>query len=192
MSASMQRQRWADLVDSSDDEMESPDSWPSQPSAASIHATESEAGIRIDVGAIVHPRSDRSRRCTSPLGRRRSVRMPIFTKQPPLTPSIKPQMSRESGGGQERKHSVGDSQQSWSIAAPEEGCDRHFAKREAEIEIAKSMPEYQALMRIRQRESSLGVHPPTPDPADETISKRRWEAEVAIWRTATRERFQSS
>jgi|EP00927_Polykrikos_kofoidii_P073205 hypothetical protein len=179
MSARLQRPRWADLVDSSDDEMVSPD-------ATSTQRVDIDMGIRIEIDALVHTRVDRPRRCVSPLVRRRSVRMPMFTKQPPITPTVKPQISTASAHGQESKHSSG------SIATPEDGRDRRFEKRRAAITIVKSMPEYNALREHRQRESSLGILPLTPDPTDQTISKRRWEAEVAIWRNATREKFQTS
>lgn len=181
------------MVDSSDDEPMSPDARTSDPIVTSIQRVDSDMGVRIEIDALVHTRLDRPRRCVSPLVRRRSVRMPMFTKQPPMTPTEKPQISTASSRRRESRHSSAGSQQ-WSgpIASPDYGSDRRFEKRKAAIKIVKSMPEYHALRENRQREASLGVLPATPDPTDQTISKRRWEAEVAIWRNATRERFQTS
>lgn len=185
----MQRPRWADLVDTSSDE-EMGDASTLCSFAVTPSGASASCDGDFDMVSVpdVSKQALAAKRCRrkSPV-RRRSVRMPIFTKQPPAAPVARIQHATVAAG-LVRKNSAGRRVQGQPIpSASEEEWMRRLEKRRAAIELVKAMPEYQALRSSYHRASSGSV-PRTPDPADRNISKRRWEAEVAIWRTATRRR----
>jgi hypothetical protein len=63
----------------------------------------------------------------------------------------------------------------WQPPTPEIWARRR-AKREAAVEAVKRSPDYHEI---------CGMIP--PDPTDWTVSKRRWELSVQLWRKALRD-----
>jgi hypothetical protein len=74
------------------------------------------------------------------------------------------------------------------IGASEESVQHRLKKRQALIEVVKQSPEYRAFAECRDRMGAgLTIPvPKTPDGMDRTLSKRRWEDEVRLWRLALR------
>jgi len=71
-------------------------------------------------------------------------------------------------------------------ATPEE-WERRNRKRTASVAAIKAMPEYDQVVQLRARgEMKQEDLPLTPDPDDETTSKRSWETSVMQWRSALR------
>lgn len=71
-------------------------------------------------------------------------------------------------------------------ALPEEWERRH-RKRTASVAAIKAMPEYYQVVQLRARgEMKQEDLPLTPDPDNETTSKRSWETSVMQWRSALR------
>jgi len=69
---------------------------------------------------------------------------------------------------------------------PEE-WERRNRKRTASVAAIKAMPEYEQVVQLRARgEMKQEDLPLTPDPDDETTSKRSWETSVMQWRSALR------
>merc|ERR1719502_704199 len=66
--------------------------------------------------------------------------------------------------------------------ASEEDWERRREMRAKAISIVKSTAEYQWY----ESRASRGERPRTPDPADRTVSKRRWKYDVEMWRTELR------
>jgi hypothetical protein len=75
----MQRPRWGDLVDSSDDEAEFDGNW----SDADMGAEDGWRDADVDIEPFVAQRNVTARPsgCKTPRGFRRVVRMPVFTKR---------------------------------------------------------------------------------------------------------------
>lgn len=92
------------------------------------------------------------------------------------------------------KLSINDEEEQGEGEDVEAVWQRRSEKRRAAIAIVKGSMEYKALaergklQRIRSKRSSRLRHAHTPDPADRSISKRRWEEEVRLWRVALRTR----
>ena len=63
----------------------------------------------------------------------------------------------------------------WQEPSPETWARRR-AKREAAVAAVKRSPDYHEI---------CGMIP--PDPTDSTVSKRRWEWSVQVWRKALRD-----
>ena len=77
---------------------------------------------------------------------------------------------------------------------PSPGFDQEDAgrgkheKRQEIIQCIKLKPSYKEYELVLQRGEELPCEVPgTPDPADETISKRQWEKLVSTWRAALRQ-----
>lgn len=70
----------------------------------------------------------------------------------------------------------------------EESLQHRLEKRQMLIEVVKQSPEYRAFAECRARLGAelAGPVPKTPDGTDRTMSKRRWEDEVRLWRLALR------
>lgn len=63
-----------------------------------------------------------------------------------------------------------------------------YEKRQQIIDSIKKEPIYMEYKAILDRGGKVNIEvPATPDPGDETISKRTWESEVSKWRGALRE-----
>jgi hypothetical protein len=185
MSVTAQRPRWADLVDSSDDEMMS--------TAGTALDIAMPTDMEIVKGEASTMPTGRSRKTRSPCSRRRSVKMPMFSK-----PFVAPTMCKASQSAVRLPGRVPKSSPNACVQQPisigccsEDGWEKRFGKRCAAIQIVKAMPEYRGRNARGHGQGRSGSTPRTPDPFDQTISKRRWEAEVAMWRSATRQRFES-
>eukprot|EP00927_Polykrikos_kofoidii_P042530 TRINITY_DN3653_c0_g2_i1.p1 TRINITY_DN3653_c0_g2~~TRINITY_DN3653_c0_g2_i1.p1 ORF type:complete len:344 (+),score=40.03 TRINITY_DN3653_c0_g2_i1:80-1033(+) len=64
---------------------------------------------------------------------------------------------------------------------------RRVEKRLAALELVKATPEYKEMVAGRQTNKRCkSTDPRTPDPEDSTVSKRKWEADVALWRHGVR------
>ena len=59
-------------------------------------------------------------------------------------------------------------------------CARRSKKRQAAVEYVKSTAEYHAYL------AGVSYRIDEPDPFDATISKRRWERQVQVWRARLR------
>jgi hypothetical protein len=119
--------------------------------------------------------------------------MPIYSKQSPVTPVSKPVPVADVGGRVPRKAVNGRRQAAQTIECiSEDGWNKRFEKRLVAIQIVKAMPEYQCVRACSDGQPRSSSRPRTPNPYDVTISKRRWEAEVAMWRSATREQYMLS
>eukprot|EP00927_Polykrikos_kofoidii_P070744 TRINITY_DN67138_c0_g1_i1.p1 TRINITY_DN67138_c0_g1~~TRINITY_DN67138_c0_g1_i1.p1 ORF type:complete len:181 (-),score=22.71 TRINITY_DN67138_c0_g1_i1:221-763(-) len=177
----MQRPRWADLVDSSDDEM-----------SFAKASRDTDMGVDLVLEEPVATTGKQSA-CRTPTIRRRTVRMPMFTKQVPSMTPTKPAVTVVVPARATKFSGTASKKQGTQFGCDsEEGWERRFQKRVAAIQIVKAMPEYQSMKQNRLRRPPSCSTPRTPDPADQAISKRRWEAEVAMWRTATREQYMKS
>jgi len=65
---------------------------------------------------------------------------------------------------------------------------RHRAEKRGRAgEIIKASAEYLAYCKARPVEERLEDEPRTPEAADRTVSKRRWEQEVQQWRAGLRQ-----
>eukprot|EP00927_Polykrikos_kofoidii_P034215 TRINITY_DN2904_c0_g1_i1.p1 TRINITY_DN2904_c0_g1~~TRINITY_DN2904_c0_g1_i1.p1 ORF type:complete len:179 (-),score=13.05 TRINITY_DN2904_c0_g1_i1:680-1216(-) len=177
----VQRPRWADLVDSSDDEM------------ISDNVSGGVTGLELVLELQAAPTTTPHGSGTRPVSRR-TDRSSNFTERPPATPTAKP--SRNAYGALEnmRKPFAVRRGRQDELLAPrfEEGRGRRIAKRTTAIQLVKSMPEYMEVKRNCCGRPCCGCTPETPDPADYTMSKRHWEARVAIWRSAVRQRCRTS
>merc|ERR1719210_2251032 len=69
--------------------------------------------------------------------------------------------------------------------ASEEDWLRRIEKRKAAVMVVKASQEYKVHRESASQKELLGLPVPrTPDPTDRTVSKRRWEEEVRLWRVA--------
>lgn len=71
-------------------------------------------------------------------------------------------------------------------AVDEEDRQRRLAKRGEGVASVKRKPEYQNLLNLEARGVVLLDRPRTPDPTDENLSKRAWEASMQHWREGLR------
>ena len=63
---------------------------------------------------------------------------------------------------------------------------RRHKKRVRAVQAIKAKPEYQAVAAVRAQGAVPNSAPRTPDPNDNTVSKRSWEAQVTTWRRGLR------
>jgi len=178
----VQRPRWADLVDSSDDEM-----------ILDNGSGEACTGLELVLGLQAAPTTRPNWSRTRPVSRW-TDRSSSFTEKQPAVPGAK--ASRNEYGSYEQVRtlpSVRRGRQDGLLAPSfEEGRRRRVAKRTTAVQLVKAMPEYAAVKQNCCGRPCCGCTPETPDPADHTMSKRHWEARVAIWRSAVRQRCRTS
>jgi len=74
--------------------------------------------------------------------------------------------------------------------ASEEEWSRRRETRTRAIDVAKNTREYQSYSRSKLDVESSVDEPLTPNPADRTISARRWKYEVQQWRSALAKRWE--
>lgn len=72
--------------------------------------------------------------------------------------------------------------------ASEETWQQREANRKRSISIYKDSPEYQRYAKEEPLETRGEAAPRTPDPADRSVSKRRWKASVHEWREQVKRR----
>eukprot|EP00927_Polykrikos_kofoidii_P055914 TRINITY_DN500_c0_g1_i2.p1 TRINITY_DN500_c0_g1~~TRINITY_DN500_c0_g1_i2.p1 ORF type:complete len:179 (-),score=26.45 TRINITY_DN500_c0_g1_i2:641-1177(-) len=173
----MQRGRWADLVDSSDEETTSD-------TVSSGNDTGVELILELQAPVTTSPHNSETRP-----GPRRAHRMPTSNQQPKLMPTTR--TFRAAKCTPEQVHTLfarGRLQEDNRLAfGGDEGLQRRFLKRTAAIQLVKrSMLEHGTGEECGQLRCACA--PRTPDPADPTISKRQWESQVALWRSALRQK----
>lgn len=72
--------------------------------------------------------------------------------------------------------------------ASEETWEKRIEKRRMAVAAVKASPEYQAGRGHAPQQGAVGTGAPgTPEPTDRTVSKRKWEEEVRLWRVALRQ-----
>mmetsp|Transcript_20034 Transcript_20034/g.53185 ORF Transcript_20034/g.53185 Transcript_20034/m.53185 type:complete len:322 (+) Transcript_20034:128-1093(+) len=70
----------------------------------------------------------------------------------------------------------------------EEDWQHRIEMRRKAIDVGKKTREYQWYAETKQGQSKDEPEPPTPNPADRTVSKRRWKYDVMQWRIALKQR----
>lgn len=86
-----------------------------------------------------------------------------------------------------------DHRQSSHGVMPDASEDEWLRRRETRmraIAVAKNTREYQSYSRSKLDIESSADEPMTPNPADRTISARRWKYEVQQWRSALAKRWE--
>lgn len=83
-------------------------------------------------------------------------------------------------------YSAAPSMRSPPAEPSEESWRRRAEKRQLSVIACKATPEYTAYSAAVPRSERRGAEPQTPDPLNRAISKRQWDEQVRLWRSALR------
>jgi len=158
------RPRWADLADSSVEQVP-------EPPAKDCLAPASPQGPprkRLQLRASASPAGMTGLKACTPTSQRRR----LLRKTPPsfLPQARSPAAAMEAG----------------ELNGSEEEWQRRATKRRAIVEVTKELPAYKA-RRARRLQSDAADSPRTPDPEDRQLSKRTWEKMIAEWRLSIKD-----
>ena len=78
-----------------------------------------------------------------------------------------------------------------NINISDDDWERRVDKRLSAVAITKNSAEYQTMIHRHRRAQRSGITlsdlPETPQAADRTVSKRRWETQLQQWRAAIKQ-----